>query len=207
MSTGLPHASPQKLFKCILYFLEKSGFSSVDEDFSQRPEQEPREKATEETESFSWKFKVLFYPRAHNRLLKWRSFRKLLEVKRRANIFFAALLCFSFKINKTETEQKEPPNSKPSFRGHPGCPKARLTLWPPSGGWAHPGVPGYAGSSSRATGGWHPDTVEGAGQKRTPYSESFQDPADKATSVSLPAAWQGGEGPPQKDEGQSSWRP
>ena len=45
------------------------------------------------------------------------------------------------------------------------------------------------------------------GRKHTPYSESFQDPADKATSVSLPAAWQGGEGPPQRDEGHFAWRP
>lgn len=168
MSTGLPRASPQMLFKCILYFLEKSGFSGVDEDFSQRPEQEPREKATEETESFSWKFKVLLYPRAHNGLPKRRSFRKLLEVKGRAMVFFAALLCFSFKRNRTETEQKEPSNSTPNFRGHQERPKARLTLRPPSGGWAHPGVPGYAGSSSRAMGGWHPDTVKGAGQKTHP---------------------------------------
>ena len=63
LSLGLPCVSPQKLFKCVLYFLAKSYFSRVDdEDFSQRPEQEPKEKATEETESFSWEFKVLFYP-------------------------------------------------------------------------------------------------------------------------------------------------
>ena len=161
----LPHRSYSNVY-CT--FWKKSGFSGVDKDFSQRPQQEPREKATEETESFSWKFKVLFYPGAHNGLLKWRSFRKLLEVKRRATVFFAALLCFSFKINGTETEQKEPSNSKPNFRGHRGRAKARLTLWPPSGGWAHPGVPGYAESNSRAMGGWHPDTVKGAGQKTHP---------------------------------------
>lgn len=63
LSIALPRVSPQKLFSCILYFLAKSYFSRVDdEDFSQRPEQEPKEKATEETESLSWEFKVLFYP-------------------------------------------------------------------------------------------------------------------------------------------------
>lgn len=62
-SIGLPRVSPQKLFNCILYFLAKSYFSRVDdEDFSQRLEQEPKEKATKETESLSWEFKVLFYP-------------------------------------------------------------------------------------------------------------------------------------------------
>lgn len=47
---------------------------------------------------------------------------------------------------------------------------------------------------------------KGQGRKHTPYSESFQDPADKATSVSLPAAWQE-EGPPRRDEGHFAWRP
>lgn len=49
-------------------------------------------------------------------------------------------------------------------------------------------------------GGWHPDTVQGMGRKHTPYSESFQDTADKKTSVSLLAAWQGGGGHPVNNQ-------
>lgn len=80
MFTGLAHTSPQKLFKCILYFLAKSPSPRVDDkDFSQRPEQEPKEKAIKKSESSAWEFKHFFYPRAYNGLLKWRSFRKLLE--------------------------------------------------------------------------------------------------------------------------------
>lgn len=168
MLIGLAHASSQKLFKCILYFLAKSRLSELMmKNFLQDQSKSQKKRPQKKPESFSWEFKVLFYPRAHNRLLEWRSFRKLLG-SRGGQGFLCSMMCFSFKINKTETKHKEPPNSKQNFREQPRFPEARLTLWPPSGGWVHLVAPSCAESSSRAMGGWHPDTVKGTGEKTHP---------------------------------------
>lgn len=67
-----------------------------DKDFSQRPKQEPKEKAIKKSESSPWEFKDFFYPQAYNGLLKWRSFRKLLEDEKCMG-FFEALCDFHLK--------------------------------------------------------------------------------------------------------------
>lgn len=52
-----------------------------DKDFSQRPEQQPKEKAIEEARILLLQVQSLVTPTLHTRLLMWRSFRKLLGVK------------------------------------------------------------------------------------------------------------------------------
>lgn len=51
--------------------------------------------------------------------------------------------------------------------GHGGVPRlSPLTQRPLTQEWAHPAAPGCAGSSSRARGGWHPDTARTEGTVR-----------------------------------------
>jgi hypothetical protein len=74
---------------------------------------------------------------------------------------------FSPRLHQIKQEQKEFQIQDAIPKYTPGSPKPELTLWPLSGGWVRQGAPGCAGSSSRARGGWHPDT-EGDREKTHP---------------------------------------
>lgn len=118
--------------RSILYFLAESCFPELMmKPFLKDQNKSHRKNPQKKSESFSWEFKALFYPRAYDRLLTWRSFRKLLEVKK--SMGFLEAVCVLHVTSIKQSQNRKHPKLTTQLQRTPSSPRRQThsaaTIW------------------------------------------------------------------------------
>lgn len=131
-SSPPPPATPPHTHRSILYFLAESCLSELMmKPFLKDQNKSQRKNPQKKSESFSWEFKALFYPRAYDGLLTWRSFRKLLEATK--SMGFLEAVCVLHVTSIKQTQNRKHPRLTTQLQRTPSSPRRQThsaaTIW------------------------------------------------------------------------------